>query len=136
MSASTNSPEKRLWVSISWFGIWGLFQAYAVTAVLTGTWSRPEAFPESAYNALVYPDMFFIPLYLVTAVLLFKRHNLGKVFGLFSGGAVFYVMIYLFALSNLSGTINLVFDAVFILINLAATIEISRSIQVLTSKPN
>ena len=123
----TNLCDNRPWISIIWFGVWGLFQAYAVTAVLTGTWTRPLAFPESAYNALIYPDILFIPFYLATSVLLFKRHNLGKVFGLCCGGAIFYAMVYLFALSNFSGTINLVFDAAFTLINLAAMVEISRS---------
>jgi len=57
--------QKKPWIAIMWFTLWGLFQAYAVASVIAGTWIRPEAFPEEAYYALMYPDMFFIPLYLV-----------------------------------------------------------------------
>ena len=63
----------RPWFAIAWFVIWGLFQAYAVTSIFAGTWQKPEKFPEEAYFSLIYPDMFFIPLYLLTAGLLLRR---------------------------------------------------------------
>ena len=118
--------QNRPWLSIIWFGIWGLFQSYAVISVLSGTWTRPEAFPEEAYNSLIFPDMIFIPFYFATSILLFRNNPLGKIFGLVSGGAVVYVMIYLFALSGLKGTENLIFNSLFIIINLFALIQIAR----------
>ena len=121
-----NLKQKRPWLSIIWFGIWGLFQLYAVISVLSGTWTKPDAFPEEAYNSLIYPDIFFIPLYLTTSVLLFRNSTLGRIFGLISGGAVVYVMIYLLALSGLKGTENLIFDSLFIIINLLALIQITK----------
>ena len=39
-----------------------------------------------------------------------------------------YVMIYLFALSELKGTVNLVFDSIFMIINLVAFTEITKLI--------
>ena len=69
----------RAWFSICWFATWGLFQGFAVFSVLNGTWERPAAFPAGAYESLIYPDMFFIPLYLLAATLLFRRHWLGSV---------------------------------------------------------
>jgi hypothetical protein len=113
-------------LAIVWFAVWGLFQAYAVFSVVNGSWQRPEAFPEQAYNALIYPDMFFIPVYLSVSVLLFLGHPIGYSLGLAAGGAVTYVMIYLFALSGLKGVENLVFDAVFLLINTFAVWQIIR----------
>jgi hypothetical protein len=68
----------RPWFAIVWFMIWGLFQAYAVASIFAGTWQKPENFPEEAYFSLIYPDMFFIPLYLLTAGLLLRRHWLGS----------------------------------------------------------
>ena len=118
--------QKKPWLSIIWFGVWGLFQLYAVFSVISGTWTRPDAFPEEAYNSLIYPDMFFIPFYLATSVLLFRNSVLGKIFGLVAGGAVIYVMIYLLALSGLKGTENLFFDSLFIIINLLALIQIAK----------
>lgn len=118
--------QKKPWLSIIWFGIWGLFQLYAVISVLSGTWTRPEAFPEEAYNSLIYPDIFFIPFYLATSILLFRNSALGKILGLISGGAVIYVMIYLLALSGLKGAGNLIFDSLFIIINLLALIQIGK----------
>jgi hypothetical protein len=56
----------RPWFAIVWFMIWGVFQAYAVASIFAGTWQKPEKFPEEAYFSLIYPDMFFIPLYLLT----------------------------------------------------------------------
>ncbi len=118
--------QKKPWLSIIWFGVWGLFQLFAVFSVISGTWTRPDAFPEEAYNSLIYPDMFFIPFYLATSVLLFRNSSLGKIFGLVAGGAVIYVMIYLLALSGLKGTENLIFDSLFIIINLLALIQIAK----------
>ncbi len=119
-----NLKQKRPWIAIIWFAVWGLFQAYAVFSVITGAWKRPEAFPEEAYNSLIYPDMFFIPLYLSTSILLLRKHRLGNIFGLIAGGAVIYVMIYLLALSGLKGTENLIFDSLFLSINIVAIIQI------------
>jgi len=115
---------KRPWIAIIWFAVWGLFQAYVVSSVIIGSWQRPEAFPEEAYNSLIYPDMFFIPLYLITSVLLFRKHPLGYICGLVAGGAVIYVMIYLLALSGLKGTENLIFDSLFLIVNTSAVLQI------------
>lgn len=119
---------KKPWIAIIWFAVWGLFQAYAVFSVLTGSWERPEAFPEEAYHALIYPDMFFIPLYLLASVLLFLKHRLGHACGFFAGGAVVYVMIYLFALSGLSGMENLIFDGLFLTVNMIAVLQIVKRV--------
>ncbi len=116
--------NKKPWLSIIWFASWGLFQAYAVYSVIKGNWHRPEAFPEQAYNALIYPDLFFIPIYLITSLLLFLRRPLGYIFGLMAGGAVTYVMIYLLALSGLKGRENLIFDFLFLIINSMAICQI------------
>ncbi len=116
--------NQKPWIAIVWFAIWGIFQTYAVSSVIIGTWKRPEAFPEAAYNTLIYPDILFIPLYIVTSYLLFRRHKLGNVFGFIAGGAVIYVMVYLLALSGLKGTINLVFDSIFLTINIISIIQI------------
>lgn len=116
---------KRPWFAIAWFAAWGLFQAYAVISVMAGSWQRPEAFPEEAYNALVYPDIFFIPLYLLASVLLFLGKRLGNLLGIFAGGAMVYVMIYLLVLSGLKGA-NVVFDGVFLAANAAATVQAGR----------
>jgi len=104
----------RPWFAIAWFMIWGLFQAYAVASIFAGTWQKPEKFPEEAYFSLIYPDMFFIPLYLLTAGLLLRRHWLGSVLAFVAGGGVIYVMIYLLALSGLSGAMNLIADGIFL----------------------
>lgn len=117
---------KKPWIAIIWFSVWGLFQAYAVFAVLTGSWNRPEAFPEEAYNALIYPDIFFIPLYFVASALLVRNHRLGYIFGLTAGGAVTYVMIYLLALSGLKGMENLIFDGLFLVINTISVLQITK----------
>ena len=42
----------RAWFAICWFTFWGLFQAFAVLSVMSGTWVRPEAFPAGAYESL------------------------------------------------------------------------------------
>ncbi len=115
---------KRPWIAIIWFAVWGLFQAYAVSAVISGVWKRPEAFPEHAYNSFIYPDMFFIPLYLLASILLFFGHRLGYIIGLAAGGAVVYVMIYLLALSGLKGAENLIFDGIFLTVDTIAVLQI------------
>jgi len=116
--------RRKPWVAIIWFAVWGSFQLYAVVSFIAGTWTRPEAFPEEAYNALVYPDLFFIPLYFSAAVLLFQVHYHGKIIGLIAGGAVVYVMIYLLALSGLKGAVNLLFDSAFLTANVFALLQI------------
>lgn len=113
-------------LAVAWFAVWGVFQAYAVTMVLLGRWKRPEAFPEEAYNSLIWPDMVFIPLYLLSSLLLYRGKKSGGVLGVFSGGAVSYVMVYLFALSGLHGVVNTVFDGVFLGFNVAATLQAAR----------
>ena len=119
---------KKPWIAIIWFAVWGLFQAYAVFSVITGSWRRPEAFPEEAYNSLIYPDIFFIPLYLVASALLFRNHRLGYICGLIAGGAVIYVMIYLLALSGLKGMENLIFDGLFLAVNMISVFQITKRI--------
>ena len=119
-----NIKNKKPWIAIIWFAIWGIFQAYAVFSVITGSWQKPKAFPEEAYNALIYPDLLFIPMYLLSSYLLFREYKLGSVFGLISGGAVIYVMVYLIALSGLKGAVNLIFDTVFLSINIISIIQI------------
>jgi hypothetical protein len=108
----------RAWFAICWFTIWGLFQGFAVFSVLRGTWERPDAFPVRAYESLIYPDMFFVPLYLLTAALLLKRHWLGSVLAFVAGGGIVYVMIYLLALSGFSGPVNLIADGIFLVCTL------------------
>src|SRR3989304_9477143 len=119
---------KRPWFAIIWFAVWGLFQAYAVFSVIAGSWKRPEAFLEEAYYGLILPDMFFIPLYLSASVLLILNHRLGYICGLLSGGAVIYIMIYLFALSNLKGLENLIFDGIFLVVDVIAVLQIAKRI--------
>jgi hypothetical protein len=116
----------RPWFAIIWFAVWGIFQAYAVFSVMNGSWERPAAFPEEAYNSLIYPDLFFIPVYLLTSVLLFRKHPIGRTLGFIAGGAVIYVMIYLLALSGLKGTENLVFDGLFLSVNTVAMIQLGK----------
>ena len=122
-----NSP----WFAITWFTVWGLFQAYAVGSVLAGTWQRPEAFPEEAYVSLIYPDVFFIPLYLLTAGLLLRRHWLGLVIGLVAGGGVLYALIYLFALSELRGIVNVAADGIFLICTVLAVWQLSERLRVM-----
>ena len=108
--------------------IWGLFQAYAVASIFAGTWQTPEKFPEEAYFSLIYPDMFFIPLYLLTAGLLLRRHWLGSVLAFVAGGGVIYVMIYLLALSGLSGAVNLIADGIFLACTLISLWQVGRRV--------
>lgn len=119
----------RPWFSIIWFAIWGPFQAYAVGSVWAGSWQKPEAFPQEAYVSLIYPDMFFIPLYLLTVGLLLLRHWLGLVSGLVASGGVVYALIYLFALSELRGITNLVADGVFLICTLLAIWQLSERLR-------
>ena len=121
----------RPWFAITWFTVWGLFQAYAVGSVLAGTWQRPEAFPEEAYVSLIYPDVFFIPLYLLTAGLLLLRHWLGLVIGLVAGGGVLYALIYLFALSELRGIVNVAADGIFLICTVLAVWQLSERLRVM-----
>ncbi len=118
----------RPWFAIVWFMIWGLFQAYAVASVLAGTWQKPIAFPEEAYVSLIYPDMFFIPLYLLAAGLLLRRHWLGNVLAFVAGGGIVYAMIYLLALSRLSGTANLVADGIFLVCTLLSLWQVGHRV--------
>ena len=105
----------RPWFAIGWFLLWSLFQTFAVVSVLNGTWVQPEALPAGAvYDSLIWPEMFFVPLYVAAAVLLWRRHWLGSVLAFVAGGGIVYVMIYLLALSGLSGTVNLVADGLFL----------------------
>jgi len=117
---------RKPWIAITWFAFWGLFQTYAVALVLSGTWQRPEVFPEEAYHALIYPDMVFIPLYLVASILLFLDKPLGRVLAFVAGGGVLYVMVYLLALARFQGAANLVFDGLFLTANAAALVQVWR----------
>ncbi len=121
---SIESTERRPWFAICWFVVWGVFQAFAVLSVLNGTWQRPDAFPAGVYESLVYADMFFVPLYWLSAALLFTRHWLGGPLAFAAGGGILYVMIYLFALSGFSGTVNLVADGVFVAFTLLSMWQI------------
>ena len=105
----------RPWFAIGWFLFWSLFQTFAVVSVLNGTWVQPEAFPAGVvYDSLIWPEVFFVPLYVAAAVLLWRRHWLGSVLAFVAGGGIIYVMIYLLAMSGLSGTVNLVADGLFL----------------------
>ena len=114
----------RPWFAIGWFTVWGLFQTFAVVSVLNGAWERPDAFPAGVYESLIWPDMFFIPLYMATAALLWRRHWLGNVLAFVAGGGIIYVMIYLLALSRLSGAVNLVADSLFLVCTLLSLWQI------------
>ena len=122
-----NSPgaAPKPWFAIAWFTLWGLFQGFAVVSVLNGTWERPSAFPQEAYETLIYPDMFFIPLYFVTAALLYRRHTLGRTFAFVAGGGVIYAMLYLIALSGFSGAGNLVADGIFLACTLGSLWQVA-----------
>ena len=81
----------------------------------------PDAFPAGVvYDALIWPEVIFVPLYVAAAALLWRRHWLGSVLAFVAGGGIVYVMIYLLALSGLSGTVNLVADGLFLACTLAA----------------
>lgn len=117
---------KRPWFAIIWFGVWGMFQAFAVGSILAGRWQTPDVFPQEAYVSLIYPDLVFIPLYLLASGLLLMRHRLGVVFALVAGGGVLYALIYLFALAGFRVTVNLVADAAFLLFTLVALWQVVR----------
>jgi hypothetical protein len=119
----------RPWFAIVWFAVWGVFQLFAVVSVLNGTWERPEAFPAAAYDSLIYPDMFFVPVYLSTAVLLWKRHWLGSVFACVASGGVIYAMIFLVALAGFSGIVNIVADSLFLACTLVSLWQIAQRIR-------
>ena len=129
LSKMVISTSRTLPIAISWFAGWGLFQAYAVAAILHGSWQRPEAFPPEAYTALIYPDLLFIPLYIVTPYLLMRQHWLGALLALLSGGAVMYVAVYLLALAGFQGTLNLTVDTVFLVLNTLAVLQISTRVR-------
>lgn len=124
-----NKKQNKPWIAIVWFAIWGIFQVYAIVSVLNGSWEKPAAFPVEAYYALVYLDIFVIPFYFLTSILLYRNHYLGNVFGLLSGGAVIYVIIYLLALAGFKGVINLVFDSIFLIVNAIAVFQIVKNIK-------
>ncbi len=100
---------KRPWFAIIWFGVWGMFQAFAVGSILAGRWQMPDVSSQEAYVSLIYPDLVFIPLYLLVA-----------------GGGVLYALIYLFALAGFRVTVNLVADAAFLLFTLVALWQVVR----------
>ena len=104
----------------------GALSNLCVGSVINGNWQRPEAFPEEAYNALIYPDLVFIPLYFLASIGLFLRKPLGTVLAGVAGGGVLYVMIYLLALSKLQGWENLLFDGLFLAVNGVALVQIWR----------
>jgi hypothetical protein len=110
--------------------VWGLFQAFAVLSILKGTWKRPPAFPSGVYEALIYPDLVFVPLYLGSAWLMYKRHRLGPPLALVACGGIIYVMIYLVALSHLGGAVNLVADVVFLAFAVASVWQVCRNTRV------
>jgi hypothetical protein len=128
MTTSPSGPT-RPWFAIGWFLAWGLFQAFAVVSVLNGTWERPEAFPAGVYEALIWPDMLFVPLYVSTAALLWTRHWLGGVLAFAAGGGIVYAMLYLLALSRLSGAVNVVADGLFLAITLAALWQVGTRVR-------
>jgi len=51
---------KKPWFAIIWFGVWGVFQAFAVGLILAGPWHTPEVFPEEAYVSLIYAYNTFV----------------------------------------------------------------------------
>jgi hypothetical protein len=113
------------WFAILWFGVWGIFQTYAVLSILTGKWKKPSAFPEEAYHALIYPDMVFIPLYFLTCGLLLLQRQSGYILGFISGGAIMYVLIYLLALAKLKGVANLIADGLFLFLDVIAVTQMA-----------
>ena len=102
---------------------------YAVVSVARGAWDRPEVFPERAYESLIVPDSLFVPIYLLSAVLLFTRHWLGNVLAFVAGGGIVYVMVYLLALAEFSGVENLVADGLFLACTLVALWQVGRRVQ-------
>ncbi len=70
--------------------------------------------------------MVFIPLYLLTSILLFLGKPLGRVLAFVAGGGVLYVMVYLLALSGFQGPENLLFDGLLLTVNVAALVQVWR----------
>ncbi len=130
-----NQNRNKLWIPIIWFAAFGIFQAYVIISVINGSWQRPEAFPVEAYYALMYPDIFIIPFYFLTSILLYRNHYLGSIFGLLTGGAVIYVMIYLLALADFKGTINITFDGIFLIVNTVAVFQIFKNLKSRINEP-
>ena len=127
--ATSRSEPTRPWFAIGWFLVWGLFQSFAIASVLNGTWERPAAFPAGVYEALIWPDLFFVPLYAATAALLWKRHWLGNALAFLAAGGIIYAMIYLLALSRLSGAVNVVADSLFLVFTLAALWQVAARVR-------
>ena len=96
---------------------------------LNGTWERPAAFPAGVYEALIWPDMFFVPLYAATAALLWRRHWLGNALAFAAAGGIIYAMIYLLALSRLSGAVNVVADSLFLACTLVALWQVGARVR-------
>ena len=130
-SDAIQNDMTRPWFAIGWFLAWSLFQAFAVLSVLRGTWVAPDAFPAGVvYDSLIWPEVIFVPLYVAAAALLWRRHWLGSVLAFVAGGGIIYVMIYLLALSGLSGTVNLVADGLFLACTLAALWQVGSRVSV------
>ncbi len=72
------------------------------------------------YDSLIWPEVFFVPLYVAAAILLWRRYWLGAVLSFVAGGGIVYVMIYLLALSGFSGAVNLAADSLFLACTLVA----------------
>jgi hypothetical protein len=97
-----------------------------VASILAGRWQKPQAFPEEAYLSLIYPDMFFIPIYLFVSVLLLRGHWLGSVLAFVAGGGIIYVMIYLLALAGFSGAVNIIADGLFLACTVVSLWQVGR----------
>ena len=128
MATSRSEPTKP-WFAIGWFLVWALFQTFAIVSVLNGTWERPAAFPAGVYESLIWPDMLFVPLYVATAALLWRRHWLGNVLAFAAGGGIVYAMIYLLALSGLSGAVNLAADSLFLVFTAVALWQVGTRVR-------
>jgi hypothetical protein len=114
-------------IAVGWLIFWGTFQVYVLSSIFSGSWEKPLDFPEAAYYALVYPDLVFIPLYFLAAILLVKIKPLGVFLGIFTLGAVSYVMVYLLALSRLHGVLNVTADSLFLLMSLVSIWDLVQS---------
>ena len=89
----------------------------------------PLPFPAEVYESLIWPDMFFVPLYVATAALLWRRHWLGNVLAFTAGDGIIYAMIYLLALARLSGAVNFVADSLFLVFTLAALWQVGARVR-------
>ena len=117
--------RSRPWFALSWFAIWGAFQIFAVVQVRMGTWRRPSAFSEAPYLALVFPDSWFIGLYVITVILLARQSLLGYITGLVGGGGAAYALLYLLRLANFAGFPNVIADTTFLVFNFAAVLQLA-----------